>query len=94
MPLTTPPVTGVRLPTLTGQPGAMRDTQPSANGVSPGKTGVPGCGILAVPLVPSEGQMIGLVLLYRKGEQPFMESDVALAEMISLATAMAVQRND
>ena len=53
-----------------------------------------GLSILAVPLVPAEGQMIGLVLLYRKGEQPFMESDVALAEMIALPTALAVQRND
>ena len=53
-----------------------------------------GLSILAVPLVPAEGQMIGLVLLYRKGEQPFMETDVALAEMVALPTALAVQRND
>jgi CheY-like chemotaxis protein len=53
-----------------------------------------GLSILAVPLIPTEGQMIGLVLLYRKGEQPFMESDVALAEMVALPTALAVQRND
>ena len=53
-----------------------------------------GLSILAVPLIPTEGQMIGLVLLYRKGEQPFMESDIALAEMIALPTALAVQRND
>lgn len=53
-----------------------------------------GLSILALPLVPAEGQMIGLVLLYRKGEQPFMESDLALAEMVALPTALAVQRND
>ena len=53
-----------------------------------------GLTILAVPLVPTEGQMIGVVMLYRKGEQPFMESDVSLAEMISLPTALAVRRND
>lgn len=53
-----------------------------------------GLSILAVPLIPAEGQMIGLVMLYRKGEQPFMETDVSLAEMIALPTALAVQRND
>ncbi len=53
-----------------------------------------GLSILAIPLVPAEGQMIGLVMLYRKGEQPFMETDVSLAEMIALPTALAVQRND
>jgi CheY-like chemotaxis protein len=55
---------------------------------------LPGLSILALPLVPEEGQMIGLVMLYRKGEQPFMESDVSLAEMIAMPTALAVQRND
>lgn len=55
---------------------------------------LPGMTLLAIPLVPAEGQMIGLVILYRKGEQPFMDSDVTLAEMISKSTALAVQRND
>ena len=53
-----------------------------------------GLSVLAVPLVPVAGQMIGMVMLYRKGEQPFMDSDVALAEMISLPAALAIQRND
>lgn len=53
-----------------------------------------GVSILAIPLIPSEGQMIGLVILYRKGEQPFTNSDIALAELIAKSTAVAVQRND
>jgi len=53
-----------------------------------------GLSILAIPLIPSEGQMIGLVLLYRKGEQPFLASDLALADQIAKSTATAVQRND
>lgn len=53
-----------------------------------------GLTILAIPLMPTEGEVIGMVLLYRKGEQPFMESDLALAELISTSTALAVQRND
>jgi CheY-like chemotaxis protein len=53
-----------------------------------------GLSVLSIPLMPADGEMIGLVLLYRKGEQPFLESDLSLAEMISLPTALAVQRNE
>jgi len=54
------------------------------------------CGVsaLIVPLIPAPGELIGLAVLYRKGEQPFTEQDLALAEMISPATAAAVRRND
>jgi len=55
---------------------------------------LPGLTILAVPLLPSAGELIGIGLLYRKGEQPFTEADVALAEMIGHPTAAAIQRND
>jgi hypothetical protein len=34
------------------------------------------------------------VVLYRKGEQPFSDSDVAFAELVSGPTALAVRRND
>ncbi len=47
---------------------------------------------MAVPLMASEGQMIGLVVLYRKGEQPFPEEDIALAELIGPSTAAAAMR--
>ena len=47
-----------------------------------------------MPLIPAPGEMIGLVVLYRKGEQPFCDSDMAMAEMIALPTALAVRRND
>ena len=53
-----------------------------------------GLSILAVPLMPAPGEMIGLVALYRKGEQPFTDDDMALAEMISHPTAAAIRRND
>lgn len=55
---------------------------------------LPGLSILAVPLIPVPGELIGLVLMYRKGEQPFTDADVTLAEMIAPPTAAAVRRND
>jgi len=53
-----------------------------------------GLTVLTVPLLPAAGELIGLVVLYRKGEQPFTDDDVALAEMIAAPTALAVRRND
>ena len=53
-----------------------------------------GLSILAVPLLPASGEMIGLVVLYRKGEQPFTEQDAALAELVATPAAIAVKRND
>lgn len=55
---------------------------------------LPGVTILAVPLIPAPGEMIGLVVLYRRGEQPFTDSDIELAEMLGYPTAIAVHRND
>ena len=55
---------------------------------------LPGVTVLAVPLVPEAGQLIGLLVLYRKGEQPFTPDDVGLTELLALPTALAVQRND
>ncbi len=55
---------------------------------------LPGVSIMAMPLIPSTGEMIGVVVLYRKGEQPFCDSDMAMAEMTALPTALAVRRND
>ncbi len=55
---------------------------------------LPGMTVLAVPLIPAPGEMIGMVLLYRKGEQPFCEHDLEIAERISFPTAAAVRRND
>ncbi len=53
-----------------------------------------GITILAVPLIPSPGELIGIVLLYRKGEQPFLDEDIMAAELIATPTATAVRRND
>ena len=53
-----------------------------------------GVSILAIPLLPMPGELIGLVVLYRKGEQPFTDEDVDLAEMVSAPTAVTVRRND
>jgi DNA-binding response OmpR family regulator len=55
---------------------------------------LPGLTILAVPFIPDPGELIGLAVLYRKGEQPFTDRDVSLAEMIAYPTAAAVRRND
>jgi DNA-binding response OmpR family regulator len=55
---------------------------------------LPGLTAMLIPLIPSPGELIGLVVLYRKGEQPFTDADIELAEMISAPTAMAVRRND
>ncbi len=55
---------------------------------------LPGVSILAVPLLPTAGELIGLVVLYRKGEQPFTDEDVAFAELIATPTALAVRRTD
>ncbi len=53
-----------------------------------------GVNVMAVPLIPSPGELIGVVIFYRKGEQPFTEFDMSLSEMIGPSTAMAVRRND
>ena len=53
-----------------------------------------GVSILAVPLIPAPGELIGMGVLYRKGEQPFIHQDLTLAETISRASALAVRRND
>ncbi len=55
---------------------------------------LPGLSILLMPLIPAPGELIGMVVLYRKGEQPFTDHDVAVAEMIASPTAIAVRRND
>jgi DNA-binding response OmpR family regulator len=55
---------------------------------------LPGLSALTMPLIPSPGELIGLVVLYRKGEQPFTDADVELAEAIAPPTAIAVRRND
>ena len=53
-----------------------------------------GLSVLAIPLALNERELIGVVVLYRKGEQPFTEGDFALSEMVALPTALAVRRND
>ena len=55
---------------------------------------LPGLTILVIPLIPGPGELIGLVALYRKGEQPFTDHDVVLAEMAVGPTAIAIRRND
>jgi len=55
---------------------------------------LPGMSILLIPLIPAPGELIGMVVLYRKGEQPFTGHDVSLAELIATPTAVAVRRND
>ena len=51
-----------------------------------------GVTLLVIPLMVGKGQLIGIVTLYRKGEQPFTQEDLALADMIAPTTAAAVQK--
>ena len=51
-----------------------------------------GLTLLVVPLMVGEGKMIGMVVLYRKGEQPFTDDDAAIAELIASPTAAAAQK--
>ena len=51
-----------------------------------------GVTLLAVPLMAGEGRMIGLTVLYRKGEQPFTDDDIALARLVADPTAVAAQK--
>ncbi|NLF30248.1 MAG: response regulator [Planctomycetes bacterium] len=52
-----------------------------------------GVTFLCVPLVPAEGQLIGLVLLYGRDGQPFSDDDVALWEMLAPSVALRIQGN-
>ena len=51
-----------------------------------------GVSLLLIPLMAQDGRLVGTVMLYRKGEQPFTDDDIALAEMVGAPTAVAVQR--
>ena len=48
---------------------------------------------LCIPLLPAEGQLIGLIILYRKGEQPLTDEEVSLAQIIAPAVAVSVQHS-
>ena len=51
-----------------------------------------GVSLLLIPLLARDGRLVGAVMLYRKGEQPFTDDDVALAELVGAPTAVAVQK--
>lgn len=55
---------------------------------------LPGVTLMVVPLIPAPGEMIGMVVLYRRGEQPFEIEEEDLVQRIGLPTAVAVRRND
>ena len=55
---------------------------------------MPGVTFMCLPLLPTEGRLIGLVVLYRKGEQPFTDDDLAIGEMLAPTIAVAIQCND
>ncbi len=54
---------------------------------------LPGVTVLVIPLIPTPGELIGAIVLYRKGEQPFTDADLALADLAASPTATAVLRN-
>ncbi len=51
---------------------------------------LPGLTLLPAPLVSRGKKLTGMVVLYRKGEQPFTDTDMELAEMVGPSTAGAV----
>ncbi len=53
---------------------------------------LPGLTILPSALIADGQKLAGMVVLYRKGEQPFTDVDLQLAEMIGPSTGCAVQR--
>jgi len=55
---------------------------------------LPGMTILAIPLIPARGELIGTIILYRKGEQPFDRQDCQLARNLAFPTALAIRAND
>ncbi|MBI5723713.1 MAG: GAF domain-containing protein [Planctomycetes bacterium] len=54
---------------------------------------LPGLTLMTIPLLPEADQLVGMIILYRKGEQPFTEDDIGLAEAIAPLTAVIVHRN-
>jgi len=53
---------------------------------------LPGLTAYALPLVRSGGEIVGMVVLYRKGEQPMLGEDTALGEVLAPAAAAAIAR--
>jgi len=53
---------------------------------------LPGISVLAIPLVLPPAKLIGMILLYKKGEQPFERSEMELARNLAQPTAVTVQR--
>jgi DNA-binding response OmpR family regulator len=52
---------------------------------------VQGASFMLVPLLPRDGQLIGLIVLYRKAGHSFTSDEAHLAELIGPAVALAVQ---
>ena len=50
-----------------------------------------GVKFLCMPLIPNEGELIGLVVLYRKEGESFDARDVAIAEMLAPSVATSIQ---
>lgn len=54
---------------------------------------LPGITAMAIPLMPCDDELVAMAVLYRKGEQPFSEDDLSLANSIMYPTALALNRN-
>ena len=52
---------------------------------------VEGTSFMLVPLLPRDGQLIGLIVLYRKDGHSFTPNEADLAEMMGPAIAVAIQ---
>jgi GAF domain-containing protein len=51
-----------------------------------------GTAMLLVPLIPSEGELFGIAVLYRRGEQPFTDNDRMLADLMVEPAGRALKR--
>ena len=53
---------------------------------------LPGMSAMVVPLMPEDGVLAGVIIAYRKGEQPFLDDDVRLAESVAPIVVSCLDR--
>lgn len=51
---------------------------------------LPGITVLMIPLMPAPGELVGAIMLYKRGEQPFTGEEVSLAGRLAAPAATAV----
>ncbi len=51
---------------------------------------LPGLTVLMIPLMPAPGELLGAIMLYKRGEQPFTGEEVSLSGRLAAPAATAV----